>query len=267
MQVWYVISTIQIVIDKHFPVTVDVVVLTRKVMEITQSQRSHPLHNSAKKRRQRSRLRIQIHKHKLLPSLYLHRNQPVVLAVKVLHPVELRHPLERPIQPVIPSVIRTMQNRSLPARFRHHRRRVMPAYVIKRAQHAIIPAHRHQWLSRHRRGHELSRLFHLVHSSHHLPSPRENRLPLQFRNPRIHIPRGRNRKRFRQRRRLVVTSNNLLHAHPTFHALFPATCTFSDPIARRNNSTNCSIRASFSSGTGPDLRNNPGSNSSVSSAS
>ena len=262
------IPAIQIVIDKYFPVTMDVITLSCEVVQITQSKRSHPLHQSTKKLHQRSRLRIQIYEDKFLPRLHLHRNKSIVLAFEVLHSLELRHPLEFPVEPVIPSVIGTMQDRRLPARLRHDCRRVMPADVIKRPQHTIIPTHRQQRLSRHRCRQKLTRLFDLLRSPDHLPGPRENRLPLQIRNPRVHIPWRRNRRRLRQRRRLVITRNNLLNCNSGPHAFFSATCTFpGEPMARRNNSTNCSTRLSFSSGTGPDLRKSPGSNSSVSSAS
>src|SRR5208282_927826 len=106
----YMISAIQIVIDKNFPVTVDVITMTRKVVQLTQSQWSDAIDQSAQKLCQRGRIRIQIHKYKLLPHIHLHRNQPIVLAFEVLHPIELRHPLKGSIQSVIPSVIWTMQN-------------------------------------------------------------------------------------------------------------------------------------------------------------
>src|SRR5208283_6249778 len=117
----HVIAAIQVVIDKYLPVTVNVITLGRKVVQLTQPERSHALWQSPEKLRQRSSFRIQIHKNKLFPSLHLRRDEPVVLTFEVLDSIELRHPLKRPIQPVIPSVIWTMQDRSLPARLRHHR--------------------------------------------------------------------------------------------------------------------------------------------------
>ena len=116
------------------------------------------------------------------------------------HAIKLRHALERAVQPVIPSVIGTMQNRRLAARLGHHRRRMMPAHVVKRSQHAIAAPHSDDGLARNGCGHKLSRLCHLRSPAQHLPRLRKNRLPLQFGNALIHIPRRRNRRSFRQRR-------------------------------------------------------------------
>src|ERR1035441_4274793 len=127
-------------------------------------------------------LRIQIDKYKPLPGLHRHWNQTIVLAFEVLHAIELRHSLERSIEPVVPSMIGTMQNRRLAAFLGHHRRRMMAADIVKRPQHSIVPADGHQRLSRDGCRHKLSRALYLVHSSHHLPGLREDRLPFQVRS-------------------------------------------------------------------------------------
>ena len=49
MQMRHVIPAVKIVIDKYFPVTVDVICLTAKVVQLAQSERSYALHQSAKK--------------------------------------------------------------------------------------------------------------------------------------------------------------------------------------------------------------------------
>src|ERR1700690_133072 len=101
---------------------------------------------------------MQIDKYELFPCLYLYRDQAVILAFEVLYSVELRHSFECAIQPVIPPVIRTMQNRGLAARLRHNCSCMMAAHVIKCAQYAITATHCHQGLSRHGGGHKLPRL-------------------------------------------------------------------------------------------------------------
>ncbi len=150
-----------------------------------------------------------------------------------------------------------MQDGSLPARFRHQRRRVMAAHVVETTQPAVMATHHHNRFPGNAGGHKLSRLFHLLQPSHHLPGFAEDSLSFEFRNPRIHVPGAGDGRGVWQRGFIVVATENFLYRHLATHA----------PIALFSTSRNWAIRASFFSCGSPWRRNSPGSNSSVSSAS
>src|ERR1019366_10789483 len=98
---WHMISAIQIVIDKHLPVAVDIVRFTREVMQLAQSERRNSFYQPAQKLGERRGMRVQIDENKLLPRVHLHRNQSIILAVEILYAFEIRHAFERAIQPVV----------------------------------------------------------------------------------------------------------------------------------------------------------------------
>src|SRR5208283_4532215 len=156
----------------------------------------------------------------------LHRNQPVVLALEVLYALELGHALERSIQAIVPAVIRTMQNRCLSAGLGRHGCGVMPAYVVKRAQHAVVAAHGYQRFAGNGGGYKLAGLLDLVDASQHLPGARKNRLPLQFRDALIHIPGLGNGGRFREGRLRVVAGDDFFNAQGPAHVNSPRAAVF-----------------------------------------
>src|SRR5216684_5801134 len=169
-----VISAVEVIIDEHLPVAMNVVHPTIKMMQLTDTQGRDTLHQSYEKLRQGHGLSVQIHEHEFLPRLSLHRHQAILLPFEIFHSFELRHSLQRSVQTVVPAVIRTMEDGSLPARLRDHRRRVMAAHVEKCAQYAVAATHHHDGLSGHTRGHKLARLLHLLHSRDHLPGLAKN---------------------------------------------------------------------------------------------
>src|SRR5215813_11056448 len=130
---WNVVPAVKVVIDEYLPVTVNVIRLAREILQVSKTEWCDTLHDSAQKVRQRACFRIKIHKDQRLPCIHVHRNQTVILALKILYTIELRHPLERPVQPIVPTVIWTMQNRGDPALFSDHRCGMMAADVVKRS--------------------------------------------------------------------------------------------------------------------------------------
>jgi hypothetical protein len=51
----------------------------------------------------------------------------------------------------------------------------------------------------------------LIYAPDHLPRPRKDRSPLQIHDPRIHIPRGGNRRSLGQWRVRIVALDNLFY--------------------------------------------------------
>src|SRR5579864_2280923 len=111
-----------------------------------------------------------------------------MLAIEVLHSVELRHALQRTVETIIPTVIGTMQDGSLAARFRNHRSGMVTAYVVEPSQYAISTTHNHNWFASHVYRNELSGRRHLFQASDHLPCLAEDRRALKFGNARIDVP-------------------------------------------------------------------------------
>src|SRR5712692_4606359 len=278
-----VISAVEVIIDEHLPVAMNVVHPTIKMMQLTDAQGRDTLHQSSEKLRQGHGLSVQIHEYEFLPRLSLHRHQAILLPFEIFHSIELRHSLQRSVQTIVPAVIRTMQDRSLPAGFRNHCSRVMTAHVEERPQHPIVDAHHHDGLSGHVRGHELSGLLHLLHPADHLPGLAENRPSFEFRNARVHIPRSRNSRSFRQGCILVVNRQYLPHRNSHAHLVRPYSAGVrappdasqlpvphprrSAPIALFSTSRNWPILASFLPWGSPCRRKSPGSSSSTSRAS
>src|SRR5207249_5694543 len=103
----HVVSAIEIVVDKNLPVAMNVVAPAIEEVQLADPQRRPALDQSAKELLQRHRLLIKVRENKALPSAHSNRHQAVLRTVEVLHAIELRHSLQRSIQPVPPAVIRT----------------------------------------------------------------------------------------------------------------------------------------------------------------
>src|SRR6185312_8569051 len=194
MQMRNVVSAVEVVIHKDFPVAVYVISAAVEVVQLADAERRHALDQAAEEAVERRSLWVQIYEYEFLPGFRLHRNQTILLALKILYTVEFGHALQRTIQPVIPAVMRAMQDGSLPARLCDHGCGVMTADVIKAAQNAVISAHHDDRFAGNAGGDELARLFHLLRPSHHLPGLAEHGLRLQFGKSRVHIPRRGNRR-------------------------------------------------------------------------
>ena len=143
----------------------------------------------------------------------------MVFAVEVFNSIELRHPLQRAIQAVIPTVIGTMQNRGHPTRLRHYRRGMVPANVVKRTQSVVFTSRHHNRFSREIRREKIPFIPHLVRPADNLPRFAKHALLLQLLDLRVEIPWRRNRPRVVQRVARVVQIQKL--ANVSFHGSAP----------------------------------------------
>src|SRR6266568_8868619 len=153
---------------------------------------------------------IEVDEYELLPSLSLYRNQAILLALETLDAIELRHALQRTIQPIVPSVIRTMQQRGLAALLGDNRSCMMATDVIEAAQRAIVPTNHDNRFASDNRRHKLAGFFNLVDATNQLPCLAEDGLGCQISNSGVNVPWRRNRRCFRQGGTVVVTGQNLL---------------------------------------------------------
>ena len=107
----------------------------------------------------------------------------------------------------------------VPLRFGDHRCGVVAANIEECPENTIFAANHDDRLPGNLGSEKLSRLDHLMRPADRLPRLAEDTPPLQIRNPRIKIPRRRNRIRFGERRLIVVKRENLLNR--LFHESFP----------------------------------------------
>src|SRR3979490_1714553 len=99
------IAAIQIIIDVHFPVALQSVDAAIEVAQLfCQLQRCDEAWNAAKKAGQRTSVRIEIHKYKILPSIHAKGDQPARSALEITHAVELNRAFQHAVDPVRPSV-------------------------------------------------------------------------------------------------------------------------------------------------------------------
>src|SRR5438270_3304452 len=110
-----VIATVKIVVDENFPVAVDVVGAPVEIMQLADAERCYPLNQPTQKVGKRRGVLIQIHKNEALPCIDSNWDQTIFRAIEILHTLELGHAFERPIKPIVPAVIRTMQHCCVPA--------------------------------------------------------------------------------------------------------------------------------------------------------
>ena len=107
-------------------------------------------------------------------------------------------------------MVRTLQNRRLPARLSHNRGSVMPADVVESAQPSIVVPDNYDRLPRKQGGNKLSWTLQLIRTRNKLPRSAENAKPLHFSDATVRIPRRRYSRGLRQRGPVVVAGKNLL---------------------------------------------------------
>src|SRR5262249_7917857 len=206
---WHVISAIEIVVDEHFPVAVNVIASTLEEMEFFDAKRSHALDQPAEKLLQRRCIRIEVHEHKAFPRLDANRQQTVLRPVELFHPFKFRHAFERTIQTVLPAMVRTLQYLGVTARLGNNRGRMMAAYIEEPPQPAIRASHYDDRLSCNSSCDEIARIFQLIGARDQLPGFAEYIEPFELCNTRIDVPRRRDREGFGKRSAVVVTGKNL----------------------------------------------------------
>ncbi len=184
-----VVAAVQIVVHEDFPVTLQHVNPPVEILQLLgELQRRHNCRNRAKKIAHRRRPAIQVHKHKILPSVHLHGHQPVFRAIEIAHALELHHAFQRTIVSISPPVIRTPELFRAAFRLRDHGRRMVPANVVKGAQHAITATRDNDRLSREVGREKTSFVSHLIGAPRHLPGFRKHTLLLEFVDARIEVP-------------------------------------------------------------------------------
>src|SRR5579884_3067557 len=164
-----VISAIEIVIDKDFPVAVYVIGAAIEKMELADAERRDALYQSAKEFMERLSMSVEVHKNEALPCLYANGKQAVLRTIEILYSFELGHPFERAIEAVLPAVVRTLQDLGMTAGLRDDRGRMMAANVEKSSHDAIGTAHDDNGLSGESSGNEVSRILQLAGASDQLP--------------------------------------------------------------------------------------------------
>jgi len=131
-----VVSAVEIVIDKDFPVAVDVIILVAKYAACSIRGERRAL--LPPRNRQRSGSWSRFTK-RIVPGVYFHGNEAVVFAFEVLHAIELGHTLEGAVEAVVPAVIGTVEDRGMATGLGHDRGGVVAAHVIERASTPSLP--------------------------------------------------------------------------------------------------------------------------------
>src|ERR1035441_6939953 len=188
----HVISAVEVIIDVDLPVAMYVVAPPVEVVQLADSEGRNALGEAAEELLQRRGLRVEVHEHKALPGFDLDGNQTVLRAIKVLHAIGLRHALERAVEAVFPSVVRTLQNLRMTAGLSHNGGSVVTADIIEGAQRTVGSANDDDRFSGQPRGYKVTRLLQLVGAGDQLPGLAEDVEPLEFGDARIDIPRRRN---------------------------------------------------------------------------
>jgi hypothetical protein len=168
---------------------------------------------------ERRGLAIEIHENKVLPGVHSHRHQPIFRAIEVTHAFELHHSFERAVVPVRPAVIGAAELFRAALRFRHDRRGMVPAHVVKPAQSAIFPACHDDGFTRESGREKISFLSHLVCAANHLPRPAKHTLLLELFDLRVEIPRRGNGPSVVQRIVGIVQIQKI--ANISFHEAAP----------------------------------------------
>src|SRR5580693_7592864 len=169
MQMRDMIAAIEVVIDENFPVAIDVVGAAVEVMQFADAQRRHAADEAAEEFGERGGAVVEVDEDETLPGFDSNRNKSVLRAIEILDTFEFGHAFERPIQAVVPAVIRTMQESSLAAGFGHDGGSVMAADIVEGAQSTVVAADDDDRLARDHGAQELARRFHLFSAADELP--------------------------------------------------------------------------------------------------
>src|SRR5258708_6791649 len=135
-----VVAAVEVIVDEDFPVAIDVVSPAVEVIQLADAKRSNSLDQAAEEFREWSGVVVEIDEDEALPGFNPNRNEAVLRAVEILDALEFGHALQRTIEPIIPAVIRTMQERGLAAGFGLHGSCVMAADIEEGTQNAVVAA-------------------------------------------------------------------------------------------------------------------------------
>ena len=152
---------------------------------------------------------MEVDEDKILPSFDTHRHEAVLGAIKIANSVEIGRSLQRSVGTVSPAVIWAAEICGVACRFCDHGCGVMPADVIKGAQHAVCAAHNDERFIIEICGKKFARFRNLICAADRLPPAVKDCASLQFRDTRIGIPRCGNSMGVRKRCAGVIAVNDL----------------------------------------------------------
>src|SRR5687767_13819944 len=170
VQVRNVITAVEVVVDKHFPVAVEVVMTALEPMQCAKLQPSDLINEvSAKKAFHGNRAFVKFNENPVFPFPELDWYKAMLRAIKIADARKIRRAFQLTFKRVGPAVIRAAKVCCFSVRFGHHCRGVMAAHVEKSAQNTIVPADNDDGFSSYVSGDVLAWLQHLVHTSCQLP--------------------------------------------------------------------------------------------------
>src|SRR6185503_18996976 len=147
VQVRHVITTVKIVVDKHFPIAIELIMTTLEPMQISQLQRADLREQFiAEKLLQRLRQILNcLYEYPVFPLRNFQRHESILRAIEIADAGKIRSPFQFTFERVGPTVIWTAKLCGPAFGLSHHCGRVMTANVEESAQHAIAAAHDHDW--------------------------------------------------------------------------------------------------------------------------
>src|SRR5438270_10016149 len=211
VQVGYVISAVEIVIDIHLPIAMNIVRSAIEIMQFADAEGRDALHQAAQKFLQGRGIGIKVHEDKAFPGLNANWKQPVLSTIKIQNAFEFRHAFQRSIQPIFPTVVRTLQDLCMAAGLSNNRGGVVPADVVEGAQSSLGAANDYDRLSRKPGADEVPWHPQLIGAGNQLPCLAEHVQPLQFSDARINVPGRGNSGSLWQRGSIVIDGENLLN--------------------------------------------------------
>src|SRR5579885_2985241 len=126
-----VVSTVEVIVDVHLPVAMDIITAAIEIMQLADAKRSNTSHHPAKEFIQRYCILIEIDEYETLPGFDADWEQSVLRSFEIFDTLKLRHSLQRSVQTVLPSVIGTLQNLCLSTRLGYYGSRVVTANIEK----------------------------------------------------------------------------------------------------------------------------------------
>ena len=193
MGISHMISAIQAVIDKNFPVAVQHIFMPFAPPQLIEPQFFQRFFQRCQIFVQFARVAIatkraiHIDKQKRSPTIHTHGTQPISRRIEANLFSQVRSLLQRPIMIVFPTMIRT-HKRLTPSLFHCHGRPFVSAGVVMRIQFSIHSAHHHIRVSHNFASDVRPRLFHLFHAPRRQPTALKDVLLFQLKELLIHIP-------------------------------------------------------------------------------
>src|SRR5262245_37363814 len=211
MKIRHVIAAVEVIIDKDLPVTIERIAPPLRPVEVTQIKPAHSADEiGAEKVFERRTVPIEFDEHPVFPDRGFDWRKTVRRAIEVADAGEIRRPAKFTFERVSPAVIRAAQVARLAFGGGQDGGGMVATNVEEAAQNMIVASDYQERLSGQLPRDVLARLADLLGAPNKLPGTRKDRPPLQFHNPRIHVPGRRDRPCLGQRRIRIVTLYDLL---------------------------------------------------------